>query len=163
MCSNSCRAANIQRGHNGGVTSNRTRAFQIALVLVCMLEACDQYGGLDPRCHCLSDRSPATLELPCAAPESPQARIVEGACYVASDASTKAEPVALASDEAGLCRVELSFADGNTFSAQVNFAWEWVPCSSDPHGCGRRLVAKPLRTQIGEPCAEAGAGSRASK
>jgi hypothetical protein len=68
------------------------------------------------------------------------------------------------SSDPGICHVELRYEDGSSFAADVTFTAEWLPCGSDPHGCGEFIHSTGLQSDsaghavrvAGLPCAERG-------
>jgi hypothetical protein len=64
----------------------------------------------------------------------------------------------------GTCHVELAFANGTTSSTDITMTSQsqWLPCGSDPHGCGQGAVASPSLITLGAPCGDSGVDAASS-
>jgi hypothetical protein len=145
----------------------RSTVMQKALQALSIVTAVTLVGchGTDSRptmCHCpIILAGSAVLQLPCGTIVSPDVRIVSGPCNAKTPMGE--QMIELLSSNAGTCRVELTFAGGTKSSVDINYtSGPWMPCGSDPHGCGQSTFAKQPMVQIGEQCADAGADSGAS-
>jgi hypothetical protein len=74
-------------------------------------------------------------------------------------AQTGPESIAVDSTVAGTCHVQWSAAGGATASTDVAFSSVWLPCGSDPHGCGQVVVGPSSVVQLGDggQCVDGGA------
>jgi hypothetical protein len=48
------------------------------------------------------------------------------------------------------------FANGTTSSTDITFASQWLPCGSEPHGCGEGVTATPSLVTVGNQCVDSG-------
>jgi hypothetical protein len=105
------------------------------------------------------------IRLPCGVTTLPTLTL-SGVC--AGTGGEQEGSLTFGSYSTGTCQVELTFADGSMQSTTVEFDGEWLPCGSDPHGCGQTvfpggLPANPMGypfdvLQIGKACVVDGAG-----
>ena len=104
----------------------------VALLSV-QLDACQ--GGSDNTCNCGASGGGAQ--------NGPETMLVE-------------------STDAGTCSLMLTFASGATSSVDISFTSIWLPCGSDPKGCGQGLVGTPSVVPLGKQCVDSGADAGAS-
>jgi hypothetical protein len=133
---------------NGRITRGCGLAAMVATLVA--LAACsdDPFGPQDV-CNCPLDVGLVTIDL-CGAIDSFSAD-PDGTCDVQQSTAS----LQLISDVPGTCHVEVTFATGATASTDVTFTSSWLPCGSDPHGCGQAVSGTPALSSLG-PCAEAG-------
>ena len=109
-------------------------------------------------CNCPAGGGETTIQLPCGTTDAPVVKTI-GACTVAQPGP---QTLYVVSDVAGTCHVELTLASGATSSTAIEFVSDWLPCGSDPHGCGQGVTATPSRVPIGNQCADAGVDAGSS-
>jgi hypothetical protein len=68
--------------------------------------------------------------------------------------------LAFGANAAGACHVNLTFANGSTYSTDVEFSGQWLPCGPNPHGCGEKITPAgpgfPVILTTGNQCEDAG-------
>jgi hypothetical protein len=127
----------------------------VALLSV-QLDACQ--GGSDNTCNCGASGGGATIRLPCGTTEPPTVKVT-GGCTTAQNGP---ETMLVESTDAGTCSLMLTFASGATSSVDISFTSIWLPCGSDPKGCGQGLVGTPSVVPLGKQCVDSGADAGAS-
>jgi hypothetical protein len=117
------------------------------LVLVCLV-ACQDKGSQE-QCNCGTAPGITTMLLTCASP-GPSGTQVTGACAVSGAGQGYINVTG--DEDGGTCHVEIDFEGGAAFSTDITFAATWLPCGSDPHGCGPGVIATPDRISVGSQC-----------
>ena len=132
-----------------------------SVALLCAGTDCSSDANNDD-CSCPSyPQSPqVAIELPCGTPARPTVAL-SGVC--AGSEEEQDDRLVFGSNTAGTCHVALTFANGSTYAKDVEFSQGWLPCGSDPHGCGSYVVATGLPEEgpfqelvTGASCADAG-------
>jgi hypothetical protein len=110
----------------------------VAVFWAFMPSGCDSSS---PMCNC-----PATgiwplvaIEPPCTPPPT---LTLTGVCQGTD--GTEAGEIVFGANDAGSCHVQLLFANGSTFTTDVEFSGEWLACGSEPHGCGELITPTNL-------------------
>jgi hypothetical protein len=70
------------------------------------------------------------------------------------EAST--QQILITGNAAGSCHLTLMFVGGSTYEADIQIMSEWLPCGSDPHGCGQTFVASPPTLVANAECMDSG-------
>ena len=128
-------------------------------LLYVALGAC--HGVDADRCNCPpAGVGEATIELSCVPAAEPVVTTTgDGDCTVGRpDPRT----IYVVSDVPGTCHVELAFANGTTSSTDITMTSQWLPCGSDPHGCGQGAVATPSTVTLDAPCGDSGVDAASS-
>jgi len=99
--------------------------------------------GLTASCFCPATGiwPLVTIELPCTTTPLPTMTL-SGAC--AGTGGEQNGQLVFGANVAGSCHVALTFADGSTYSTDVEFSGKWLACGADPHGCGEALYPEGL-------------------
>jgi hypothetical protein len=53
-------------------------------------------------------------------------------------------------------------ANGSTSSTDITMTSQWLPCGSDPDGCGQGAVAAPSMITLDAPCGDSGVDAASS-
>jgi hypothetical protein len=117
----------------------------LLLLFTCLFGTSTACGDAEPVCNCPTYGVPqAVIALPCGTPALPLPTLtLSGVC--AGTGGQEEGQLAFGSNEAGTCHVALTYANGETYSADVEFTGQWLACGSDPHGCGE-LIEPALPT-----------------
>ena len=126
-----------------------TRGCGLAAVLAVLAACSDDPLGPADTCNCPSGVGFVTIDL-CGAIES-FAADPDGTC----DVQQATASLEVTSDVPGTCHLEVTFATGATASTDISFTSSWMPCGSDPHGCGQTVTGTPALSSLG-PCGEGG-------
>jgi hypothetical protein len=101
------------------------------------------------QCGCgASGQFSATIALACPAPSA--SIVAMGPCSASQ--SSPGFVLVTAGDAGGTCQVEVTAAGGSTVSESFQVTSDWLPCGSDPHGCGLALLVTPGLVDAGMPC-----------
>lgn len=86
---------------------------------------------------------------PCSAMAAPQSALVimNGVAY---EEIVRMLPLA-----DGVCTLDVTFANGFTYSNSFTITGQWEACGSDPHGCGEYLML-PIYELLIDECGDAG-------
>jgi hypothetical protein len=107
----------------------------------------DAAPPVEPVCHCPEETAGATVvRIQCAEIVSYDLQAGHG-CGLSLQ-----NPVTLlvASGAAQTCRVELTLSNGTTHAVDATFYARWLPCGSDPQGCGLAVEASPPEINLVE-------------
>jgi hypothetical protein len=116
------------------------------LTVFLMLAAACQKDG-PAQCGCPAGGAlAATIELGC--PAVSTTVLPGGACSI-MDQGNPSDILVSAGDDGGQCQVEITFENGGTSTVGFQVTPEWLPCGSDPHGCGQAIVITPMFVQVG--------------
>ncbi len=109
-------------------------------------------GGCAPASQPAESCFPAdnleTVDIGCAPAEPPVLKTT-GPCTATVGTGQGAHVITLASNDAGICHMDMTLGNGVTSSVDEDFVSIWRPLGSDPHGCGQALV--PFAAD-GGPC-----------
>jgi hypothetical protein len=142
-------AGGRMRNNNKG--SALTSMAGVTIALCWSAQACNAAGDNSDKCNCPGTSASVTIDPPC---NSNGALSTTGVGCTVLQSGSGSQMVA--TDTAGTCDVTWTAADGASFTANVVFTSAWVPCGSDPHGCGQAAVAVQSVVQIGSACGDSG-------
>ena len=116
--------------------------------------------GQKSLCNCAVFPVEATLVLPCGT-ESIPTLTISGPCVVSPGGRTPPGAVDFVAKTAGTCQIGFT-TDGATYAVTLDFATEYLPCGSDPQGCGPFIGPTVATMSVGPQCADAGMRTDAS-
>jgi hypothetical protein len=146
----------------------RLAVFVLGPLLVCLFltdAACNAGPAGPQECGCpdIIISPLVMILLPCGTATPVLA--LSGVC--AGTGGEQSGQLTFGSTGAGTCHVELTYADGTTYTTDVEFTGQWRACGSDPNGCGEQFAPVGLPTEpggyldvlsVGDACVDGGNG-----
>jgi hypothetical protein len=114
--------------------------FAVLVPVATMAVRCAPAGEEPPLCGCPCECSYVEPQFLCALAQSPTLAL-EGPCRVSGETDPSRSPVIplFSGTDAGVCHATLTLPSGAVYSTEVTFTGVWLPCGSDPHGCGEEF------------------------